>query len=309
MHSRTVVLGVLGIWCFTHGSICNAQDPANSATVISPPSLIQIESVDNTEPAFQAIPEPSPSVVPTSTFTPPERHVILCQSLLPQYLSANTPPLDLTEVNLGLILSEDPGLLLSMAWGALPETQFGAKVMAQGASSTVGLNVKTTFLSEFTDSIKPALAGLMQVLFVNERTLTEPQINIFRGTRFQAGVGISKNMGALVRGLQADESLQRIFQTLALHAQAWIEYQNGREGETEIDRQRFNAGARGQLDIYIIPGEIFLYGVYDTIPDWIDTVNYYGGLRYVSQPELAFDIICGRLENATSLLAILSWSF
>lgn len=229
--------------------------------------------------------------------------------LLPYYISAYVPPVDKTEIDLGLLLSQTPGIDVSLSWGAMNELMLAAKISALGASSLVGLSGRYLLLSEWPGASKPAIALSMQWLFVNLRTLDEIRQNIFRGNRLQAGAVFSKDLGALAQSLDAASAVQRFFSVFRLHAQVLAEFQTGRRYESEEAVSRPEFGARAGLEARADEGRIIFYLIYDTLPDWPEEQNYYLGVRYFSQPDLAFDGLIGRLQNANSLILSLAWIF
>jgi hypothetical protein len=229
--------------------------------------------------------------------------------LQPYYFSAETPALERTEVNLGLFLSQTPGVNISLTWGALQDLMFSAKMAAFGASSLVGISLKYRFLPEISGSSKPAMAWVFQTLFLNDRTLDEPRENIYRGTRLQTGVAFTKDLGILAESLSAQESLRIFLSSFRVHAQMVLEYQNGRTGWQETSESQILAGAKAALETVIVPKELYVSFVWDTLPDWVDTQNYYLGVRYFTSPDLAFDVIAGRLQNCFGADVSISWIF
>jgi len=229
--------------------------------------------------------------------------------LLPYYLTAYIPPVDRTELNLGLFLSQSPGIDVSLGWGALDRLMISTRVSAMGASSTVGLNLKYLALPESPSSTKPAVTVRVQGLFLNHRTLGEVRENIFRGNRIQIGAVLSKDLGSLARNLQAGRAVQDLLSPLRLHAEALVEYRNGRYGAAEDALSDVAVGAKAALEAVIQPDVIYAFLVLDTLPDWLDEENYYAGVRYYSQPDLAFDILGGRIQNSSGMLVVLSWIF
>jgi hypothetical protein len=139
--------------------------------------------------------------------------------------------------------------------------------------------------------------------------LGEPRENIYRGSRVQTGVALSKDLGSLGTALQAGESLQAFLQYFRLHAEALVEYRSGRTGTNEAASSVFDAGAKIGLEAMITPGELYATVVYDMLPDWVDEQNYYLAVRYFSQPDLAFDVVAGRLQNSNGAEASISWIF
>jgi len=130
--------------------------------------------------------------------------------------------LERTEVDLGFFLSRNPGVDVALSWGALPDLMASAKIAAMGASSTVELGLKYLTLPEIPTSSKPAISAVVQTLFINDRTLGEPGDNIYRGSRVQTGVVLSKDLGSLALALQAGNSLQSFLKYLRLHAEALL---------------------------------------------------------------------------------------
>ena len=267
------------------------------------------------EPVSVLAPVPRTAATPEPTPAPRNSDALLTgefgveRLLLPYYFSAYMPRLERTEVDLGFFLSENPGVDVAVSWGALPNLMASAKIAAMGASSTVGLGLKYLALAETPTASKPAIAIVAQTLFLNDRTLGEPRENIFRGSRLQAGVVISKDLGALALALRAGESLQAFLKYFRLHAEALLEYRGGRSGVAEDAVGLLDAGAKIGLEAMISPGELYATVVYDTIPDWVDEQNYYLGVRYFSQPDLAFDVIAGHLQNDNGVEAAISWLF
>jgi hypothetical protein len=258
-------------------------------------------------PKLAATPEPTPAAPTTSEVLSAEFGVE--RLLLPYYFSAYQPRLERTEVDLGFYLSQNPGVDVSVAWGAMPDLMAAAKIVAMGASSTVGLGLKYLVLPETPASSKPAIAAVVQTLFINDRTLGQPRENIFRGSRVQTGVVLSKDLGSLAAALQAGESLRGFLGFFRLHAEALVEYRGGRSGTAEDAVGLADAGAKIALEALVIPGELYATLAYDTLPDWVDEQNYYLGVRYFSQPDLAFDVIAGRLQNGNGVEAAISWIF
>lgn len=267
------------------------------------------------EPVSTSAPAPQPTAVPEPAIAPASAATVLTDDfgverlLLPYYFSAYMPRLERTEVDLGFFLSQNPGVDVAVAWGALPDLMASAKIAAMGASSTVGLGLQYLTLPETPASSKPAIAVKLQTLFLNDRTLGEPRENIFRGSRVQTGVVLSKDLGSLAFALRAGESLQAFLKYFRLHAQVLAEYRSGRKGVAEEAVGQVDAGAKLGLEAMIVPGELYATVVYDTIPDWVDEQNLYLGVRYFSQPDLAFDVIAGRLQNSNGAEAGISWIF
>ncbi len=229
--------------------------------------------------------------------------------LFPYYFSAYIPRMERTEVNLGLFLSQNPGIDVAVSWAVMQDMMVSARMAALGASNTVDAGLRYAVLPEQVDSSKPAIAVVADVLVLNHRTLGEPRETIFRGSRVRTGVVFSKDLGALARALQASESAHAFMQYFRIHAEALVEYQSGRRGTTEEAHGEFNAGAKAALEAMVIPGELYVTLAMDTIPDWIDTQNYFLGVRYFSQPDLAFDVVSGKLQNGYGVHAAISWIF
>lgn len=229
--------------------------------------------------------------------------------LLPYYLTAYIPPADRTELNLGLLLSQSPGIDVSLGWGVMDRTMLSARISALGASYTAGLGLKYLFLPELPDSSKPAVSALLQALFLNHRTLGEVRENVFRGSRIQTGFILSKDLGILARSLGASRSLQDVLSLLRLHGEALLDFQIGRENAVEAAVSRLDFGAKLALEAAIQPEVAYAYFVLDTLPDWIGDFNYYFGGRFYSQPDLAFDALIGRIQNNPGLLLTISWIF
>jgi hypothetical protein len=300
---KRLVCLLLGLglgWGAPAVSLFAAEDPATGSV-----ELLEAEPVETlTAPEPKT---PSESVQPEPAPAPEEFGVE--RLLQPYYFSAYIPRPEQTEVNLGLFLSQNPGIDVSVAWGAMQDLMFSAKIAAFGASSTVGLGLKYLLLPEWQDSSKPALALAVQTLFLNHRTLGEPRENIYRGSRFQTGVIVSKDLGALAAALQAQDSVRSFLSYFRLHAQATVEYQSGRVAIEETAEGQAAAGAKAALEAMVSPGELYVTLVFDTLPDWMDAQNYYLGVRYFSAPDLAFDVIAGRLQNGYGADASISWIF
>jgi len=279
-----------------------------------PPSATRSEILE-AEPAGGLPPAPTPTAALEPAAVSPTAAAALTEEfgverlLLPYYFSAYMPRLERTEVNLGFFLSEDPGVDVAMSWGAMPDVMASAKIAAMGASSTVGLGLKYLTLAETPTSSKPAISAVIQTLFINDRTLGNPRENIYRGSRVQTGVALSKDLGALAQALQGSDSLQAFLKYFRLHAEALVEYRSGRSGVAEDAATFFTAGAKIGLEAMITPGELYATVAYDMLPDWVDEQNYYLAVRYFSQPDLAFDVIAGRLQNGNGVEAAISWIF
>jgi hypothetical protein len=274
--------------------------------------VLEAAPVDALPPAPTPAPEPAAEAAPAAS-TPAETSVpydfARPRLLLPYYLCAYVPPPDRTELNLGLLLSQAPGIDVALGWGAMERMEIAAHVAAFGASNTVDLGLKYLFLPEQPESTKPALALLIQALFLNHRTLGEIRENIFRGNRLQAGIILSKDLGLLARNLNAGQGLQAFFSALRLHGEVVLEYQTGLSGAAEEPVSRIDAGAKLALEAALQPEILYMYAVMDSIPDWIGDLNYYLGARYYSQPDLAFDALAGRIQNNLGLALAISWIF
>lgn len=275
--------------------------------------VLQAEPV-RTAPASPApTPEPTPAPIPARTEGAAEvlapYDLNLPHLLLPYYLCAYTPAPDKSELSLGLFLSEAPGIDVSLGWGAMDRVLVSARVNAFGASNTVGVGIKVLLLPEDPASTKPAIALWTQGLFLNHRTLGEIRLNIFRGSRLQVGGLVTKDLGVLAQALEAGRPVREVMGAFRLHAGILAEYQTGREGEAEDAVSRAAVGARTALEATIVPEVAYAYAVLDLLPDWVDVENYYLGARYFTRPDLAFDLIGGRLQNTTGVQAGIAWTF
>ncbi len=227
----------------------------------------------------------------------------------PYYFSAYIPAVDRTEVDLGFFLSRTPGIEVALGWGAMEELMISARMSAFGASSTVGLGLRYLLLPENPASSKPALSLLLRGLFLNHRTLGEIRENIFRGNRVRLGLTLSKDFGALGRSLEVTGTLLSLLEAIRLHAEAAGEFQTGRLGADERALSRGEFGARAALEIVPDPERLYVYLLWDSLPDWLDEQNYYLGIRYFTRPDLAFDLLGGFLQNDYGVILSLAWIF
>ncbi len=275
--------------------------------------VLQAEPVRTVPPAPAPSPEPTP--VPSLSEAGSSAAVLapydlnLPHLLLPYYLCAYTPAPDRSELSLGLFLSEAPGIDVSLGWGAVERVMVSARIHAFGASNTVGLGIKFLALPEEPASPRPAIALWMQGLFLNHRTLGEVRTNIFRGTRLQVGALVSKDLGVLAQALEAGRPVREVLGVFRVHAAVLAEYQTGREGSVEDAVSRAAFGARAALEATIVPEVWYAYAVLDLLPDWLDVENYYLGVRYFTRPDLAFDLLGGRLQNTAGVQAGIAWAF
>jgi len=229
--------------------------------------------------------------------------------LLPYSFTAYIPQVDRTELNLGLLLSQSPGVDVALGWGAVEHMMISARISALGASSTVGLGLKYLLLPEEADASEPAIAVVARGLFLNHRTLGGIRENIFRGSRIQSGVVITKDLGVLATSLNAGRTLREFLSALRLNGEALLEYRTGRDGAGEAPVNLLDAGAKLSLEATLRPDVAYAYLVLDTSPDWIGDLNYYLGGRYYSNPDLAFDALLGRIQNSLGILVTISWIF
>jgi hypothetical protein len=231
------------------------------------------------------------------------------QHFFPYVVSAYIPELDRTEVNLGLLLHDPPGIETGISWGATSEMMMAARMTVQSSSYTAGVNVNYALRSELPAETKPGIAVLAGWRFVNFRSNNEERETIFRGNRILAGVVFSKWLGSLGRALESTQSPQNFMDYFNVHVAALVEYQSGRRNAVEEAYSSVEFGARTTLEIMIDPECLFLTFTYDSLPDWLGIENYYGGIRYLTRNEFAIDVLGGRIGNDLGVNVGLAWIF
>lgn len=258
-------------------------------------------------------PYPIASATPTATLEPettasPES-VQEVPLVYPYAISAYLLPVNLTELDLGLIVYDTPGISAGIGWGAMRDLMIAARMTVQGPSNTAGVQVRYGLRSEEPAESKPAIAASFHWRFLNHRTNDEARRNIFRGNRLQGGVLLSKDMGSLARHLQANSSVQGFLNYFKLHAELLVEYLAGREHSVEEPVARVEFGARGTVEIVIDPEFLMLTFNYDSLPDWVGRDNYYLGIRYLARRNFGIDVLAGKIGEGQGLTAGLAWIF
>jgi hypothetical protein len=231
------------------------------------------------------------------------------RQMYPYYFSAYILPQDQTEVDLGMILSAEPGIEVALGWSVVEDLMVGAKMTVAGASNSVGLAARYQLRPETAAETKPAISLLAEARFVNQRTGGDVQENIFRGSRLLTGVAFSKDLGSLATSLEADPALQSFLKHFRIHAQALVEYQTGLEFVTEAPVSRVELGTRAAMEAEVEPRRLYLSLGYDSLPDRIGRDNYYLGLRYFSHADFAIDGQIGRIGNDLGALVAMGWIF
>jgi len=169
------------------------------------------------------------------------------RQFLPYSFSAYIPELDATEVNLGLLLHEPPGIEAGLNWGAMQQVMVNAKLTVQGASYTSGIKFRYAFRSELAAETRPAIALEAGWRFMNHRTNTDERLNVFRGNRFGTAVIFSKWLGSMAKALDAKSAIEDFFNYFSVHVAALMEYQSGRKNSAEDEYSGIEFGARTAL--------------------------------------------------------------
>ncbi|MCK5241077.1 hypothetical protein KAR34_01375 [bacterium] len=282
------------------------EEEATSASTTSEYTPYTPETLPPGEPYPIAAVTPIPTQEPTGTFVTAIRQT---QHFFPYVISAYIPELDRTEVNLGMLLHDPPGIETGISWGATREMLMAARMTVQSSSYTAGVNVHYALRSELPVETKPGIAILGGWRFVNFRTNNEERETIFSGNRILTGVIFSKGLGSLGRALESKRSVQNFMDHFNLHVAALMEYQSGRRYAAEDVFFSFEFGARTTLEIMIDPECLFLTFTYDSLPDWLGSENYYCGIRYLTRDEFAVDVLGGRIGNDFGVNVGLAWIF
>ncbi len=323
-----VIIGVVSMGWQTLLVAQEAITPTATA-VVDPSQLLEMNPVGQTRPVQPAVSdelivpqeqdqepdslaagvEPAATAVPTVIPSGPLTHIIHAVILSPFYLSANLPQVDRTELDLGLLISQHPGLNVSLAWGATPELMASARLAVQGASYTTGLGLLYALRPELAAEIKPGLALSAQWRGQNFRTNDEARSNIYRGNRFNLGVVASKDLGSLALGLNTDQALVDFLHFFRLHVEALTEYQTGRVEVTEAPLSRLEFGIAGTMEIIMVPKRIYLTLTYRSLSDWLNEDDRYIGLRYYPREDFSLDLLGGWLGPEAVLNFGLGWLF
>ena len=229
--------------------------------------------------------------------------------LAPYYFSAYLPPMDRTEVDLGLLLGSSPGLQVALGWGALETLFIGTRMSAFGASHAAGLHLRGQIMPEPPCAAQPAVALVLGGTYLNHRTAEDEPRNVFRGNRIRLGFALSKDFGALARSLRADPAWIRFGSAFRLHAEALGEYQTGRKGDPAVDHDLGAFGARVALEMLWAPRRLHASLVWDTLPEVLEGQDVYTALRYFSGADLAVDAVVGLFQKRFGLMLTLAWLF
>ncbi|MEW6516993.1 MAG: hypothetical protein AB1439_08820 [candidate division FCPU426 bacterium] len=264
-------------------------------------------------PSGEEAPYPIATSTPTPTPTPESEPLPASETWSHQFYpyapSAYLPPLDWTEVDLGLILLSPPGLSANLRWGAMSELSASAELAVQGSSHTAGVGLQYGLRSEEPADTRPALAAKFGWRYLNHRTHDEIRSTLFRGNRVQLGALVSKDLGSLARALETKPETQSFLERFRFHAELLLELQVGRERAEETGVTRLEMGTRLACEMIIDPRWLWLTVAYDSLPDWIGTDEYYVGVRYLTRPDFALDGIAGKMGGGLGLTVGLAWLF
>ncbi len=285
------------------GQARQESPPPVSDELISPET--GISPTGDQTPAMAVTPSPTPATMP-SAISPKVIHAIL---LSPYYFSAYLPQTDRTELDLGLLLSQHPGLNVSLAWGATSAIMASARLAVQGASYTTGLGLLFAMRQEEYSEIKPALALSAQWRGQNFRTNDEARNTIYRGNRFNLGMVASKDLGGLAMSLGSDPAFVDFLHFFTVHVEALGEYQTGRIGVMEDGLSRVEFGVAGTLEITLAPRRIFLALTYQSLSDWLNEDDRYLAVRYYPRDDFSLDLVAGWLGPEAVLNLGLGWLF
>jgi hypothetical protein len=319
MRVRFKILSILALaaCCLTWngaGGVQAAQARPAPVPELLPGDDLASEEPLRTEPvapvSFTPEPEPPyPLASPTPTPTPTPGPDSWQRQYYPYSISAYQPPMDWTEVDLGLILLSPPGLSADLRWGALAELLASADLAVQGSSHTVGLSLQYGLRPEQPAETLPAVSVELGWRYLNHRTHDEARDNRFRGNRIQAGALVSKDLGSLGRALGAQSAEQSFLDRFRLHAELLLDLQIGQEGVEEKSVTRLEVGSRLACELIIDPSCLWLTVTYDSLPDWIGTDEYYIGTRYLARPDFALDAVTGKMGDGFGFTAGLAWLF
>lgn len=307
-------LAACGLFWLAAGVVRAEDSQLSTAPELLPGDDLAAEELLQTEPiaplSFTPEPEsPYPIASPTPTASPTPEPSSWPRQFYPYSISAYLPPMDWTEVDLGMILLSPPGLSASLRWGALAELMAVAELAVQGSSHTAGVSLQYGLRPEQPAETLPAVAASLGWRYLNHRTHDEARSTLFRGNRIQAGALVSKDIGSLGRALNADEAVQSFLDRFRLHAELLVELQSGRERTEESAVTRLDMGVRLAWEMIIDPQWLWLTVTYDSLPNWIGTDQYYIGVRYLARPDFALDATTGKMNNGLGLTVGLSWIF
>lgn len=331
---------ILGLMLSLSLGWAEAQTPAKDPLKIDPSELLEADPIGNQAPAEQQLqseeadrqpPAKNPPasnypikpwrpLAPESAAQPFERKQsatevisnadkIKATTLSPYYFSAYTAKQDQTEVDLGMILAPNPGIDVAMAWGVLNQLMATAKMSVQGASYTAGLSMQLGLRSEIKAETKPALAARLDWRLQNHRTNDDDRFTIFRGNRIQLSGLVSKDLGSLAAGLEADQAFINLLHYFRIHCEAIIEYQTGRINREEASLARIEIGLRGAVEVILHPQHARLIFNYHSLSDRLNKQDAYLGLRYYPREDFALDVLGGWFGYQNAVNISMAWFF
>lgn len=329
-----LLLLVTGLTALAQITVAADKTAEQLAQTVDPSELLEVEPV--AEPA--AVPEPSaepndqspypvnewsadkteqptdrgeqPQPVPVPEKKPvPSGNVVQATLLSPYFFSAYSPRQDQTEVDLGLVLSQHPGLDVAITWGAMEQLLAAAHMTVQGASYTAGARLSYQLRPEMLNETKPGLAAVFGWRVQNYRNDDEERTNIFRGNRLALGAVASKDIGSLALSLDANKDFIDFLKYFRIHVEAVAEFQTGRIDKREESLARIEFGLRSALEIMVVRKKFYINLTYNSLSDWINGEDQYLGVRYYPRKDFALDLIGGWFGNQTAVILNLAWIF